>query len=84
MKKLLTITFSTLFCTCMLFAQDNLIQKEVNKEQDKIQRENSRKSELPKPIPKTTLEIESTQKIEKTKIDSSNCFNIEKTIYKTA
>ncbi len=24
MKKLLTITFSTLFCTCMLFAQDNL------------------------------------------------------------
>lgn len=80
----LKVSYLALFFTSnILLAQDDLIQNQINMEQDKIQRENSRKSELPKPIPKTTLEIESTQKIEKTKTDSTNCFDIEKTVLKS-
>lgn len=65
----------------MLFAYENMIQNQVNLEQDKIERENNKRNEQ-KSIPKTILEIEVIAEIEKTKTDTLNCFNIEKTILK--
>ena len=83
MKKINLKLFSLFlfFVSDMLFAYENMIQNQVNLEQDKIERENNKRNEQ-KSIPKTILEIEVIAEIEKTKTDTLNCFNIEKTILK--
>ena len=79
----LRVSYLAIFLTSsILFAQEDLIQNQLNKEQDKIQRENNRKNELIKPSQKTNLEIESIEKNKNKKVDKTNCFNIEKTVLK--
>ena len=81
MKKINLKFLFLFFVSDMLFAYENMIQNQINLEQDKIERENNKRNEQ-KSILKTILEIEVIAEIEKTKTDTLNCFNIEKTILK--